>query len=400
MKTMSIRCIPMPQKGRGNKISVYLRILYDRTKSEFTTGLQCASEEWDQEREVFRLSSHLNQKLLEIREKAYRAKNDLDDLHLAYTASDIRNRMFGKDKTSVVLLDFFEDFIQVKEDDRAIRASTIQKYYETLHHLTNHLNTYRDPGVKIQSIDIGFITRFNDYLKRVPYNDRGDRMVLSTVNKHHARLKAVLNEAIRRGHILQNPYLNFKLSFPNGNRQYLTAEELDSITRLDLTDRAILDRIRDIFIFSCYTGLRFGDAMALKMDSISVIDTHPYLTIDQGKTGERREIPILDSAVAIIEKYADSPHRLIENKVLPTYSNPKVNQHLKTIAKMAGITKNVHHHIARHVCAVTILLDNGVPLETVSHWLGHNSVRTTQIYAKISHTKLSAERTRLNKILK
>jgi integrase/recombinase XerD len=179
----------------------------------------------------------------------------------------------------------------------------------------------------------------------------------------------------------------------------LSQEEIDSIVDLDFQENKSLDMTRDIFLFSCYTGLRYNDAINLKMESISKINDQIYLRIDQGKTDERREIPILDTALKIIEKYTFCKERLVKNLVLPTLSNPKINQYLKYIANLAGITKPLSHHIARHTCATTILLDNDVPLETVSHWLGHNSVRTTQIYAKISHAKLDKESKRLNDIL-
>jgi site-specific recombinase XerD len=90
---------------------------------------------------------------------------------------------------------------------------------------------------------------------------------------------------------------------------------------------------------------------------------------------------------------------LIKGKILPSYSNQRVNIYLKVIAAQAGINKNLTHHIARHTCATTILLDNNVPIEVVSHWLGHTSIKTTQIYAKISHTKLQNQSQRLNQII-
>ena len=124
MKTMSVRAVAVPSTINPSRISVHLRILYDRSKSEFTTGLNCQAEEWDADRELFKTSSHLNQRLSELREKAYRAKNELDDMNRNYIAMDIKDRILGKDKASIELLEFFEEFLLKKEKDSAVRNST------------------------------------------------------------------------------------------------------------------------------------------------------------------------------------------------------------------------------------------------------------------------------------
>ena len=195
-----------------------------------------------------------------------------------------------------------------------------------------------------------------------------------------------------------NPYAHFKLTFPQGNREYLTNEELDKLNSIDLSNNESLDQVRDIFMFSCYTGLRFCDAMDLKMEDIRIINDEPHIRVDQIKTGERREIPLIKPAISIVDKYNWSKFRSLKGNVLPIYTNQRVNRYLKFISNLCGIKKNLTHHIARHTCATTILLDNNVPIEVVSHWLGHTNIKTTQIYAKISHSKLQYESARLNKI--
>jgi integrase len=227
----------------------------------------------------------------------------------------------------------------------------------------------------------------------------GARLSVSSINKHHARLKAVLNDAISRGELVNKNYSKFKLSFPSSNREYLNKDELTRINSLDFSHNKPLDAVRDIFMFSCYTGLRFCDAMELSLEDIMMINDEQHIRVDQIKTNERREIPLLTPAIGIINKYNSAHFRLIKHKILPSYSNQRVNIYLKVIAAQAGINKNLTHHIARHTCATTILLDNNVPIEVVSHWLGHTNIKTTQIYAKISHTKLQNQSQRLNKII-
>jgi integrase len=179
----------------------------------------------------------------------------------------------------------------------------------------------------------------------------------------------------------------------------LTNNELTKFLDVDLDGHRSLERVRDLFLFSCYTGLRFQDAQDLTMDNLNHIDDEVFLQFDQGKTDERREIPLLKPALVIIDKYQGSKERTVKGMILPKYSNQKTNFYLKHIAKLSEITKPLTHHIARHTCATTVLLDNGVPIETVSHWLGHRSMRTTLIYAKTSHRNLMKVKGMLDEVL-
>jgi site-specific recombinase XerD len=159
-----------------------------------------------------------------------------------------------------------------------------------------------------------------------------------------------------------------------------------------------LEKVRDIFLFSVYTGLRFEDAQALTMDRLSKDKAgKTFLTIEQEKTNEPLVLPVLEPAVKIVSKYKSSPERKILNKVLPKISNQKLNVYLKVIADLASIDKKLTHHVARHTCATTVLLSNDVPIEVVSKWLGHTNIKTTQIYAKITNVYLQKVANNLSK---
>ena len=185
--------------------------------------------------------------------------------------------------------------------------------------------------------------------------------------------------------------MNFKLTYKETNRGYLTQSELQtleqkyfSIPRLEL--------VRDMFIFSCYTGLSFSDAEALSKDNISSgIDGEKWITLFRKKTDSRTSLPLLPVAKQIIEKYADDPRSNNKGKLLPMLTNQKINAYLKEIADICGITKTLTFHLARHTFATTVTLCNGVPIETVSKMLGHSSIKTTQIYSKVVDSKISED---------
>ena len=398
-KTLSIKFFLKPLKKKQNRYVVHAQIRFNRTKAEFTTGIRCLIEEWDELKEEFVNNSIFNQQLLDFKSNIFRIKNKLDESNISFTASDIKRTMFGDQKSDEILLVYFNAFIDRKVKNNAWSESTLRLYYNTYSYLNEFLSTYNIKSITLGQFDKTILSNFDDYLKQVIWNEAGDRLSISSINKHHARVKAVLNEAISRGDLFRSSYSTFTLRFPASSREYLTIQELKKIIKLDLSDNSALDEVRDIFLFSCYTGLRFSDAIGLTMNNIMNINEEKHIRIDQLKTNERREIPLLKNAYLIINKYESASFRINECKILPKYSNQRVNIHLKIIGAMAGVNKNLTHHIARHTCATTILLDNNVPIDLVSHWLGHNNIRTTQIYAKISHTKLQNQSQRLNQII-
>ena len=172
------------------------------------------------------------------------------------------------------------------------------------------------------------------------------------------------------------------------DRGFLTNEEIQLMYRKEFVSER-LEQIRDLFIFSCYTGLSFIDVAQLSEDNLKLWgDGHWWLNCHRQKTKVPFNIMLLDIPLQIIEKY--KPKR--RNGLLfhvPT--NQKCNEYLKEIAALCGINKNLTFHMARHTFATTITLGNGVPIETVSKMLGHTNIKTTQIYARITDQKVGSD---------
>jgi len=399
LKTLTVNCYLRPLKSGVGHYRLYIQILFNRTKSELSTGISCKKGDWDAKKEQFNKNTIHNQRLAVIREKILRAKNKLDESSKSYDARDIKKLVVGSKQSPTKLVSYVEEYICKKKNLGHTSVASLKLYKKTGSYIKEFLISIDQKEVLIKSFSLSAISAWDDYLKGVVWNDKGDQLGVTTINKHHTRLKTIFNDAIKREYLERNPYNNFRLSFPPANREYLTREELERIKEVNLNRNETLDKVRDIFLFSCYTGLRFGDAMALKMEDIKTINGEPHIRVDQIKTGARREIPLLNPAKDIVSKYTWSGERTVYQKVLPTLTNQRVNQYLKVIADLASINKRLSHHIARHTCATTILLDNNVPLEVVSHWLGHMSIKTTQIYAKISHSNLKKQSDILNKLI-
>jgi len=164
--------------------------------------------------------------------------------------------------------------------------------------------------------------------------------------------------------------------------------ELETISNKKFSaDR--LNLVKDIFLFSCFSGLAYADVKNLKQkDIVQGNDGQQWLNSRRLKTHITARIPLLDAAAKVIEKYKNHPQVILDNRVLPVLSNQKMNAYLKEIADCCEISKNLTFHIARHTFATTVTLSSGVPIETVSKMLGHRNLKTTQHYARVLDHKI------------
>jgi site-specific recombinase XerD len=221
----------------------------------------------------------------------------------------------------------------------------------------------------------------------------------NTVMKHIERLRKMIKMAIRYEWLEKDPFIAFKQKFHRFERGYLSEEELKIIEEKEFTI-ARLQHVKDLFIFSCYTGLSYIDLIQLSPENIQIgIDKKFWLFTSREKTDNPVRIPILPVAMDIINKYKTDPKALVYNRLFPPISNQKLNSYLKEIANLCQISKNFTFHLARHTFATTVTLTNGVPIESVSKMLGHSKISTTQIYAKVVEKKLSEDMEKLKKRL-
>lgn len=191
--------------------------------------------------------------------------------------------------------------------------------------------------------------------------------------------------AKNNGWIHIDPFANYKIRFKKTDRGYLTQDEINIIMRKKFASER-LERVRDIFIFSCFTGLAYIDVKNLRQSNIRTsFDDGLWIMGKREKTGVNFNVPLLEVAKEIVEKYSG---QLPDDKVLPVMSNQKMNEYLKEIGEVCGIGKDLTFHLARHTFA-TLTLTKGVSIESVSKMLGHTNIKTTQIYARITDVKVS-----------
>ncbi|QJB38775.1 site-specific integrase [Chitinophaga oryzae] len=213
-------------------------------------------------------------------------------------------------------------------------------------------------------------------------------IIRNTAMKYLKNTKELLKIAQNQEWRPHNPWLPFKTTYRQPKRNCLTIYQIIAIFKKELIDR--LDHVRNVFLFACFTGYSFTELQNLSRDAIFLgIDGRRWIKIDRQKTGNPECLPLLPIPAAILDKYANDPYCIENNRLLPIKSYSHYNGYLKEIADLCEIGIDLTTHIARHTFATTVCLDHGVPLETVSKMLGHTNIRTTQIYAKVSNRNIS-----------
>ena len=207
--------------------------------------------------------------------------------------------------------------------------------------------------------------------------------------KHLIRLRKMTTLALKLTWISKDPFKNYKFRYKKVETAFLTLTELKIIENKAFAAER-LNLVRDLFIFSCYTGLSYIDLMNLRESNLTKgEDGNEWIKLFRQKSNEPTNIPLLPTAKVIIERYRNSDRSQITGTIFPNLSNQKVNTYLKEIGLICGIKKVLTFGVARHTFATTITLSNNVPIETVSKMMGHTKIATTQIYARVLLKKIS-----------
>ena len=400
--SFSIKFFPSVQNARDSGVvPVYVRIIVNSKKSEITTRQFIELQEWDETIQRIKKPKDVrNVKLNQMESEIRRVYEELRFNRQVVSASIIKNRYLGTDDIAVGLTDYMNKFYSERMlGNNQISEGTVKNYKTTIRHLTNYLEVINQKKISLKEVNENFIHGLDKYLQNTTLdNNPQQTLKRNTINKYHCKIKAMLINAFNEGLIVRSPYINIKLKDEPTSRTFLTKPELTAIENHDLGGNVSLQQVRDIFLFSVYTGLRFADAMGLRENNIEFDGNRNWIVFQQKKTKEHCRLPVLIRVKEIYDKY------MIECSVtgylLPRITNQKVNAHLKVIAELAGLKKVLTHHVARHTSATTIFLSNGVPLEVVSKQLGHRSIKTTQIYAKITNEMLAKAADKIDIIFK
>jgi site-specific recombinase XerD len=304
------------------------------------------------------------------------------------TSESLKNEMFGcQERTRTLIPIFIDHNNKIKAlIGKEYAPGTLERYETSLKHTKDFLMwKYNITDIDILKIDHAFISDYEFYLRTVR------NCANNTAVKYIKNFNKIIKICLANHWMDKNPFANYKSKVKEVDRVYLSEEEIQEIINKDFgTDR--LSLVRDIFLFSCFTGLAYIDVKNLTKSHVSIgIDGEKWIFTHRQKTESASKIPILPVTQMIIDKYENHPQALNQDRLLPILSNQKMNAYLKEIAAVCNINKELTFHIARHTFATTVTLTNGVSIESVSKMLGHKNLRTTQHYAKVLDKKVSED---------
>jgi len=390
--TFSISFYVKKHRVSQGKVPVYCRVTVNGVSRDISIKRKIELDRWDNNRGNAKGSRNeikaLNAYLEQVRNRLYESVQDLEKERKLLTAESVKNRYLGKDDRGKTLKQLIEYHNEEMKDELA--WGTQKNYYTTQKYILEFLSQKnKTSDIYLTELNYKFIKDFEKFLKTRKPTDHQKPCGQNGAMKHIERLKKMVNLGIKEEWLLKDPFQKFKLKFEKKERGFLTKDELQRIEEKPFKIQR-LAQVRDIFIFCCYTGLSYVEVYNLTHDHVIVgLDGKHWIQGQRKKSGEWFKVPILPQAQAIIDKYKDNITTQASGKLLPVFTNQKTNAYLKEIADLCRVEKNLTFHLARHTFATTVTLANGVPIESVSKMLGHTSLRTTQVYAKVVEEKLS-----------
>lgn len=379
------------QKGKireDGTVPIVARITVNGEMVHFATRMYIHPDRWQPK--DYRTTGktkeekQINEMLEELRVLIRRKYDEMLRREEVITAGKLKNAITGLDQNATTLLQvcdrFIEDYTDLLKTEQCCRE-TYLRYKLTRNRLAEFMQArYRLPDMAVKELHPRFATDFDRWL-RMNY-----RLTNNSTMKLMRQLKTMLHVGYLNGWSKNDPLAGYKLHFEKVDRGYLTDEELDRLANKVFAMKR-LEVIRDLFLFSCYTGLAYIDLKHLSADMLRRWpDGNLWIDTKRQKTDVPVHVRLLDVPIRLIEKYGGTTEGGL---LFPVPSNQKVNSYLKEIASVCGIDKDLTFHMARHTFATTVTLANGVPIETVSKMLGHTNIQTTQIYARVIDTKIN-----------
>ena len=387
---MKIKILFYIRKNHRNRFgahAIMIKIGFHGSYSSMgSIGMQVLQEHWDPRNKKVKGKS---QQALGVNQKLRFVESELIKIGAEVPMCDdslykVKDIYLGKALTKSD--SFFKHFDKFLDDlkvqiGKGKTLTTYQNYLVTRKHFADFLQEYRGrKDIAPGELDQMMINDFDIYLRTKL------SMRQNSASKTVRFLKTVVLWMIRCGAIERDPFTNFRFQWKQASRDFLSEEELTSIMEKKLVTPR-LEAVRDIFIFSCFTGLAYIDIANLRESDIVTMNGERWIVTSRHKTGVSCNIPLLEVPQKILQKYEGKDKK---GRLLPILSNQKMNAYLKEIADVCGIEKNLTCHVARHTFA-TLMLSLGVSMESVSRMLGHTNIKTTQIYARITNQKVSKD---------
>lgn len=349
---------------------VQVEAYLDRKKKYFSTKVYLKPEQWDAKKLV--VKNHPNADALNRLIYGYVAAIEKKELELWQQGRPISLELLKSVLTTQENNFSFISFFKQEVTNSSLRNSTKCNHLSTLALLQEFKK-----DIVFSELTFELVSSFEHFLQLKGYHT-------NTIAKHMKHLKRHVNIAINKEYIEIQKYAfrKYKIKTVENKHTHLVPEELEKLEKLNLAGRYMkLQKSLDAFLFCCYAGMRYSDFTNLSSRNIIDINQEKWLIYKSVKTGTEVRLPLYllfsGKGLAILNKYRDNLEDFFHLR-----DNSNVNKDLAILTKLAGLSKNISFHTARHTNA-TLLIYNGVNITTVQKLLGHKSVKTTQVYTNI-----------------
>ena len=372
---------------KNGEAPVCMRITVNGCMVDISIKRSCPVNLWNQAKENSkgkdRMSVELNHYLEITRSHVHQIYRELETSGKVITVDLVRKLFYGVDEDSKTLLQVFREHNEQSRKliGKDFVSKTVQRYETTTRYLEEFIKKeYQLSDIALNNLEANFISKFDAFLKI----EKG--CAQNSAITRLKNLKKIIRIALENDWIKKDPFAYYRFKLEETDPEFLTMDEIKIILAKEFTIKRV-EQVRDVFVFCIFTALSYIDVCELTKENIRTsFDGNLWIMTKRHKTNVASNIRLLEIPKAILEKYKDN---LPNGMILPIISNQKVNDYLKEIATICNINKNLTFHVARHSCATSVLIANGVPIETVSKILGHTNIRTTQIYARITDLKVS-----------
>lgn len=391
--TFTVNFWASPSKARKTGLMpIYVTIRMNGERATFTTGKYIHPNDWDEVKQRARGTSDsaqaINNHLLQLRNKIYKKELELMDRGYIINATILRDACLEKVESiqKKTLCQVFEEYIVDAKKSIGIEVTkdTVYSYERTYDLLKDYMKVkYKRTDFALQELNYSFIEMFNVYLRSELNHKK------NTAVKHLRCLMRVVNVAVANRYLSFDPFLNYKVQREIPERVFLTEEELRRLINKDFSIKR-LERVRDLFVFCCFTGLSYSDVKTLTPEHFETDEYgRVWIKKKRVKTGVLFRVPLLPIPKLILEKYKGG------DKLLPIVDRSSTDAYLKEVAELCGINKNISSHTARFTFATTVTITNRISLEVVSKMMGHTNTRMTSHYAKIVDKYIGEEMDKL-----
>lgn len=400
--TFSTLFLVQSSRAINDEALLYARITVNGKRIDISLKRKIPLQLWDSTKKKARGNSRearqINQYLAQVQTQLFQCYQDLKFKGELITAKLIKEIYLGEDENSKTLQNILE--YHTSKTKSTFASGTVRNFGVTERYINKFLNKHLNTtDVYLNKLDYKFICDFENFLHCYWPKGHPKAMGNNTIMKHIQRLRKMVTLAFHLEWIDKDPFVRWKPTYEKTDRPYLTENELSNIESYPFSIER-LERVKDLFVFSCYTGIAYIDLMNLTKNNIlKGIDGNDWIFTNRQKTKSSVKVPLLEKAQFLINKYQDHPMCQITETLFPKITNEKVNFYLKEIANAVGLKKNLTFHMARHTFATTVTLSNGVPIETVSKLLGHSKIASTQIYARVIERKVSDDMQKLKEQL-